>query len=148
MCGLGSRNGFIVCAWEGGNKKKATVEVPEFLHKVLGKVLILKISILKILSLFPISEKSMYPLVHPSLLRNLVLLQPPPIYNSNLPSIIGSNALTWGYRRSPHFVIFGTKRVSQNAGITNCGDQMSSAVRGQLFFWIIVKNSVLPGKKR
>ena len=24
-----------------------------------------------------------------------------------------------GYRRSPHFVIFGTKRVSQNSGITN-----------------------------
>ena len=28
-------------------------------------------------------------------------------------------ALTSEYRRSPHFVTFGTKRVSRNSGITN-----------------------------
>ena len=57
--------------------QKTTVEVPKFLHKVLRKVLILKFSILNILPLFPNPENSVYPLVHPSLRRNLVLVQPP-----------------------------------------------------------------------
>ena len=34
-----------------------------------------------------------------------------------------------GYRRSSHFVIFGTKRISRNWGITNCGTLFSIKIQ-------------------